>query len=65
MVDTEDDSDTYLRDESPDDAEPPELESKEDCAEDVAEAAREHVTNNVLYGVTWQICKIDRHKKMN
>lgn len=52
--DTQDerDTDTDLWDESPNNAEPPEFESQEDCSQDIAEAAGENVANNILNGVT-------------
>ena len=44
-----------LRDDNPDQAEPPELHCREDGAKDVAEAAREQVTDYILDGVTFKI----------
>ena len=63
--DTQDerDTDTDLWDESPDNAEPPEFESQEDCSQDIAEAAGENVANNILNGVTWHNANYDQDIK--
>ena len=44
-----------LGEDNPDQAEPPEVQSSEGCSQDVAERAGEEVTEDVLYGVTFQV----------
>ena len=48
----------YLREYSPEDAEPPQLHCQEDSTQDVAESNGENVSNDILNGVTWQ-CFLD------
>ena len=42
----------YLREYSPEDAEPPQLHCQEDSTQDVAESNGENVSNDILNGVT-------------
>ena len=43
---------SHLRDDNPEDAEPPETHRSKECADNVTEGAGENVAQNILNGVT-------------